>query len=259
MHRAARALVTCAIEAWLVEAPPFRAAFVGEGAYDRLLGGVGDLRADGRFAGLFVDVATWRSSDVPPPRDVYFTSATPSRARDKPPRMRRTFVAMVFLAGAAFGATAAGCAAQRAHADAARAEPSKATPAGPDEHARATGIGGIFFKAKDPKKLQAWYVDHLGFPAQPYGVNFTWREKTSDKPGSTTWATFPQTTKYFDPTTATFMINYRVEHLDALMSQLRAAGATVEDKVDTDESGRFAHAVDPEGNRFELWEPTPGH
>jgi predicted enzyme related to lactoylglutathione lyase len=164
----------------------------------------------------------------------------------------RSFVgiALVFLTGAAFGAAAAGCAAQRARAEAARA----------DERARATGIGGIFFKAKDPKKLQAWYVEHLGFPAPKYGVNFEWRDKTSpDKPGSTTWATFPMSTTYFDPTTAPFMINYRVVHLDAVLAHLREVGTKVDEKIESEDNGRFAWAIDPEGNRFELWEPTPGH
>ncbi len=157
----------------------------------------------------------------------------------------------MFLAGAAFGATAAGCAAHRARAEA-------APPA--DARARVTGIGGIFFKTKDPKKLQAWYVEHLGFPAQPFGALFEWRDKASpETPGSTTWATFPMTTTYFDPTTAPFMINYRVDHLDELLAHLREAGIKVDEKVDSEENGRFAWAIDPEGNRFELWEPKPGY
>lgn len=125
---------------------------------------------------------------------------------------------------------------------------------------RVTGIGGIFFKAKDPDALQRWYVEHLGFPAPRYNVNFEWRQKGgSHQPGSTTWATFPDSTRYFDPTAASFMINYRVSNLDALVTHLRSIGVHVDDAIVEDVNGRFTHAVDPEGNRFELWEPSPGN
>jgi predicted enzyme related to lactoylglutathione lyase len=123
---------------------------------------------------------------------------------------------------------------------------------------KVTGIGGIFFKAADAKSLGAWYRDHLGVPIdETYGgASFEWREH--DKPdvvGSTVWSTFPSTTTYFDPTRAPFMINYRVADLDAMLDQLRKAGATVDEKIDDSEFGRFGWATDPEGNRFELWQP----
>jgi len=124
--------------------------------------------------------------------------------------------------------------------------------------AKVTGIGGIFFKASDAKSLGAWYRDNLGIPVdESYGgASFEWREKEQqDVVGSTVWSPFPSTTKYFDPTVAPFMINYRVDDLDAMLAQLRDAGATVEEKTDDTEYGRFGHATDPEGNRFELWQP----
>ena len=123
---------------------------------------------------------------------------------------------------------------------------------------RATGIGGVFFKATDPKKLTAWYVEQLGFPPPKYGVRFAWREEDGG-PGSTTWAIFPRNSTYFDPTVAPFMINYRVKNLDEVLARLRRAGARVDEKIDQEDNGRFCWAVDPEGNRFELWEPKTGY
>jgi predicted enzyme related to lactoylglutathione lyase len=131
--------------------------------------------------------------------------------------------------------------------------PAAASPASP----RVTGIGGVFFKANDPKKLTAWYVEQLGFSPSAYGVRFTWREDDG-APGSTTWSIFPKSTTYFDPTVAPFMINYRVKNLDEVLARLRKAGARVDDKIDQEPYGRFGWAVDPEGNRFELWEPKAG-
>lgn len=123
---------------------------------------------------------------------------------------------------------------------------------------KVTGIGGIFFKAADAKSLREWYRDHLGVPIdESYGAaSFEWRER--DQPevlGTTVWSTFPSTTKYFDPTRSPFMINYRVDDLDAMLEQLRQAGATVDEKVENTDYGRFGWATDPEGNRFELWQP----
>lgn len=151
------------------------------------------------------------------------------------------WTAAVFLAGTLAGATVS-----QALAGGAR----------PAVQPGVTGIGGIFFKAKDPAKLQDWYVANLGFQAADYGVQFEWREKDARRTvGSTTWGVFPETTTYFDPTSAPFMINYRVSDLDGVLARLRAAGATVDDKVQDEGYGRFGWAIDPEGNRFELWEP----
>jgi predicted enzyme related to lactoylglutathione lyase len=123
---------------------------------------------------------------------------------------------------------------------------------------KVTGIGGIFFKASDAKSLGNWYRDNLGIPVdESYGgASFEWR--AHDEPevvGATVWSPFPSTTKYFDPTTAPFMINYRVDNLDAMLEQLRQAGATVDEKISDSDYGRFGWATDPEGNRFELWQP----
>ena len=125
---------------------------------------------------------------------------------------------------------------------------------------RVTGIGGIFLKARDPKGLAAWYRAHLGVPideGQAYGT-FT-ADTDPASPEQTVWSVFPEDTTYFEPSTAPFMVNYRVADLDAMLAQLRAAGATVEDRVEDYAYGRFGWAMDPEGNRFELWQPIgPG-
>lgn len=121
--------------------------------------------------------------------------------------------------------------------------------------ARATGIGGVFFRSSDPAALQAWYEEHLGIEPDTEGyVVFRWGPLS----GSTVWAPFPSDTEYFGSEDAAFMINYRVEDLDGLLAALRTAGVRVDDRRHEDENGRFGWAEDPEGNRFELWEPAPG-
>lgn len=179
--------------------------------------------------------------------------------------MRRNTLsgAALFLGGMATGASMLNAFGQTALAGAPSVKASPVADAGSGREVgargRTTGIGGVFFKAEDPKALTAWYASNLGFPPSRYGVQFVWHP--ADEPqrlASTSWAAFPQTTRYFDPTVATFMINYRVDDLDAVLKNLRAAGAKVDDKVDAASYGRFGHAVDPEGNRFELWEPAPG-
>jgi predicted enzyme related to lactoylglutathione lyase len=117
------------------------------------------------------------------------------------------------------------------------------------------GIGGVFFKARNPKELAAWYHQHLGVPLET-GQTYTMLQ--SSGPGEpTVWSTFPADTKYFGPGPAGFMLNYRVRNLDAMLAQLRAAGAQVEERVEDYDYGRFGWATDPDGNRFELWEPKP--
>lgn len=125
---------------------------------------------------------------------------------------------------------------------------------------RVTGIGGIFFKATDEKALQAWYREHLGIAVEEWGgASFPWREAAEPgAPGSTAWSVFPARTTYFAPSSAPFMVNYRVRDLDAMLAQLRAAGVTVDEKIEESEFGRFGWATDPEGNRFELWQPPAG-
>ena len=123
---------------------------------------------------------------------------------------------------------------------------------------RVTGLGGVFFKARDPDRLYAWYENHLGLKRTEGGVLFRWRDKDADSPGTTVWALFKQDTKYFQPSPAPFMLNYRVENIDALLERLRAEGVQVDERREDSEFGRFAWVMDPEGNRIELWEPPPG-
>jgi predicted enzyme related to lactoylglutathione lyase len=119
--------------------------------------------------------------------------------------------------------------------------------------AHVTGIGGVFFKARDPQALKRWYIEHLGFPVEDDGtVMFHW----GSEQGLTVWETFDLGTDYFQPSTAPLMINYRVDDLDGLLAQLRAAGVTVDDRIDEEPYGRFGWAMDPEGNRLELWQPS---
>ena len=122
---------------------------------------------------------------------------------------------------------------------------------------RVTGLGGVFFKSKDPKGLQAWYEEHLRLPKDDNGYNvFRWRpEGKPEEEAYTVWSLFAKDTTYFDPSAAPFMVNYRVDDLDAILERLRAAGVTVDDKVEEHEYGRFGWIMDPEGHRIELWEP----
>lgn len=122
---------------------------------------------------------------------------------------------------------------------------------------RVLGLGGIFFKSRDPDALAEWYHDHLGIPieeGQTFG-SFIHGSGEGEEVRSV-WSTFPQDTEYFQPSQAPFMINYRVADLDKMLEQLRAAGAAVDDRVEEYAFGRFGWASDPEGNRFELWEPA---
>lgn len=122
---------------------------------------------------------------------------------------------------------------------------------------RVLGIGGVFFKARDPKALAAWYREHLGVPVGP---GQTYGAFASAGAGEqTVWSVFPAEASPEGPGAAPFRLNYRVRDLDAMLAQLRAAGAKVEDRVEDYDFGRFGWAADPEGNRIELWEPrSPG-
>jgi len=126
-----------------------------------------------------------------------------------------------------------------------------------DESKRVTGIGGIFFKCKDPKKMREWYQTHLGLNTNQYGAVFEWYQGAdSTKKGFTQWSPFKETTKYFDPSTKDFMINYRVENLAALVDEFRKEGVTVLDTIESVDYGKFVHILDLEGNKVELWEPN---
>jgi predicted enzyme related to lactoylglutathione lyase len=121
---------------------------------------------------------------------------------------------------------------------------------------KVTGLGGIFFKCNDPKSMNDWYTKNLGLPMSDYGATFDWRQDDDpSKKGSTTWSAFPNDTKYFQPSVKEFMINYRVEDLEALVAQLKQDGVTMVDEIADSDYGKFVHALDPEGNIIELWEP----
>ena len=115
---------------------------------------------------------------------------------------------------------------------------------------RVVGIGGVFFRAKDAEALRAWYAEHLGIDVQDRGA-------AGLDGGATVWSIFAGDTDYFGPSDQQSMVNYRVSDLDAMLAQLRQAGVPVDDEIDDSEFGRFGWATDPEGNRFELWQP-PG-
>ena len=122
---------------------------------------------------------------------------------------------------------------------------------------KVTSIGGIFFKCKDPNKMKEWYQKHLGLNTNQYGAVFEWRQGAdSTQKGFTQWSPFAETTKYFEPSTKDFMINYRVENLVALVEELKKEGVTIADKIETFEYGKFVHIIDVEGNKIELWEPN---
>ena len=120
---------------------------------------------------------------------------------------------------------------------------------------RVTGIGGVFFKAKHPDQLRAWYAQHLGLKLEDFGACvFHWAEDNA--PGKmTVWSIFPADTDYFAPSNAGFMINFRVKNLTAMLQQLSAAGIETTGQLDDEAFGRFAWILDPEGNKVELWQP----
>jgi predicted enzyme related to lactoylglutathione lyase len=122
---------------------------------------------------------------------------------------------------------------------------------------KVTGIGGIFFKCKDPKKLREWYRTHLGLNTNSYGTVFEWYQGAdSTKKGFSQWSPFNEKTKYFEPSTKDFMINYRVDNLERLLEELKKGGVTISDTMQTVEYGKFVHIMDLEGNKIELWEPN---
>lgn len=125
---------------------------------------------------------------------------------------------------------------------------------------RVTGIGGIFFTARDAAALREWYGKHLGIDVQDWGgAAFTWTDSEGNATkGTTIWSIGNADGNSFAPSTSPFMVNYRVADLHALVKTLREEGCNVLDKVDESEYGKFARVIDPEGNKVELWEPPPG-
>jgi predicted enzyme related to lactoylglutathione lyase len=125
---------------------------------------------------------------------------------------------------------------------------------------RVTGIGGIFIKSSDPQRLREWYRRHLGLEIEEWGgLAFRWKDDANvDGAGTTVWNVFEGTSDYFAPSSAPFMVNYRVADLRSLIAALRAEGCQVMDKIDESEYGKFGWVVDPDGNKIELWEPPAG-
>lgn len=122
---------------------------------------------------------------------------------------------------------------------------------------KVTGIGGIFFKTKDPEATRKWYGKHLGLAIDDYGSAFEFRNANKpDEINYLRWGTFADTTDYFDPSEKEFMVNYRVNNLEALVDELRESGITFTDSIQSYEYGKFIHLMDPEGNKIELWEPV---
>lgn len=125
---------------------------------------------------------------------------------------------------------------------------------------RVTGIGGVFFNARDPVSLRTWYKTHLGIDVQDWGgTAFTWTDDSgSPTAGTTAWSIGALDSDHFSPSKSSFMINYRVDNLTELLNALRAEGCNVLEKVDDSEFGKFGWVIDPEGNKVELWQPPPG-
>lgn len=125
---------------------------------------------------------------------------------------------------------------------------------------RVTGIGGVFFKARDPVALRAWYRKHLGIDVQEWGgTAFTWTDASGEPTnGTTVWCISGSEGNNFAPSTASFMINYRVADLASVLAALRQEGCNVLEKMDDSEYGKFGWVIDPEGNKIELWQPPEG-
>lgn len=120
---------------------------------------------------------------------------------------------------------------------------------------RVTGLGGFFFKSKDPDQIKDWYKTHLGLPIDDYGCSFWWKDKKGND-CMTQWSPFKDDTEYFQPSKKQFMMNFRVENLHELLAILKEEGVTVVGEVEEYDYGKFGWILDPEGNKIELWEPV---
>lgn len=126
-----------------------------------------------------------------------------------------------------------------------------------DKEPKITGIGGVFFKSQDSVGLKNWYAKNFSLNVDEYGALFESRQSTDpQKMQYLQWGPFKQDTTYFDPSKKEFMINYRVQNIEGLVEKLRNEGVTIVDEIETFEYGKFVHALDPEGNKLELWEPV---
>ncbi len=122
---------------------------------------------------------------------------------------------------------------------------------------KVTGIGGVFFKCNDPQKMKEWYKTHLGLNTNDYGASFEWIDAHDpNTKASTQWTPFDAKTKYFEPSSREFMINYTVDNLESLLEELKNQGVSILGPMQTYDFGKFAHIIDLEGNKVELWEPA---
>jgi len=126
-----------------------------------------------------------------------------------------------------------------------------------DTTPKVTGIGGIFFRSKNPKKAREWYKKNLGLVINDYGSTFESRNANNpEEINYLQWTPFDEGTKYFDPSDKEFMINYRVQNIEGLVEKLKANGVNIVDKIEEYEYGKFVHIMDSEDNKIELWEPV---
>lgn len=126
-----------------------------------------------------------------------------------------------------------------------------------DQKPKVVGIGGIFFFTENPEQTKSWYHQNLGFETNAYGASFESRNLNNPAEVNTLeWSPFKKGSEYFAPSTKEFMINYRVQHIEALVNKLTANGVKVLDEIATYDYGKFVHILDPEGNKIELWEPV---
>jgi len=125
-----------------------------------------------------------------------------------------------------------------------------------DTTPKVTGIGGIFFRSKNPKETTKWYGENLGLSVDDFGSPFEFRNANRpDEINYLRWSPFDEKTDYFDPSEKDFMINYRVQNIEGLVKKLKNNGVTILDEIQKFEYGKFVHIMDPEGNKIELWEP----
>lgn len=122
---------------------------------------------------------------------------------------------------------------------------------------RITGIGGVFFQCEDPNKMREWYAKNFGLTTDEYGALFEFRKATApDEVAYLQWSTMSRDSDHFKPSKSPFMINYRVENIEALVEQLQTSGHKMLDEIAVYDYGKFVHLLDPEGNKIELWEPV---
>ena len=120
---------------------------------------------------------------------------------------------------------------------------------------RVTGLGGFFFKTKNPEEIKNWYGKHLGLPVDNYGCSFWWKDQEGND-AMTQWSPFKEDTDYFNPSEKQFMMNFRVENLEELLKILKEEGVTIIGEMEEYDYGKFGWILDPEGNKIELWEPV---